>query len=544
MRRTAIAAVVLLLLAFYAFLTGTAGAQSAGDQAGWMGAVEELLRRGQELESNRRWADALIHYEDALRQFPTAEALERRFEVSRLHYDLGRRYADASFCDAVGRLGTTEAFNVYAEVLLKIQAHYVQTPTWKNLVERGLTDLDIAIGDPRFVERNMPQATPAAVEAFRREVRAVMANRPVVTRSEATDAVAQAARLAQYRLGLPPAALILEFACGATNTLDPYSAYLTPAQLAEVYSQIEGNFVGLGVELKAQDGALQVVRVISGSPAQKNGIRAGDRIVAVGDRQTGDYSTEQAANFLQGEVGTTVEVTVVTPGQEPRRLAVRRERIEVPSVDEVRMLDSGRGIAYLKLVCFQKTTCRDLDAALWQLHREGMRSLIVDLRGNPGGLLTTSVEVVDKFLQQGVIVTTRGRNTQEDFTYTAREEGTWRVPLVVLIDQESASAAEIFAGAVRDHRRAVVIGTRSYGKGSVQGIFPLNLSQGGVRLTTARFYSPGGRPYNRVGVEPDIQVRQVLKPATTPVGLSALPPEDAVLTAALQQAAAQAGPQR
>jgi carboxyl-terminal processing protease len=138
--------------------------------------------------------------------------------------------------------------------------------------------------------------------------------------------------------------------------------------------------------------------------------------------------------------------------------------------------------------------------------------LIVDLRANPGGLLVTSVEAVDRFIEQGVIVSTRGRDVREGFTYSAHVPGTWRVPLAVMIDQDSASAAEIFAGAIRDHRRGVIVGSKSYGKGSVQGIFPLSGSRSGMRLTTAKFYSPNGQPYSLIGVKPDIQVQTVAKP--------------------------------
>ena len=164
------------------------------------------------------------------------------------------------------------------------------------------------------------------------------------------------------------------------------------------------------------------------------------------------------------------------------------------------------GVGYFKLTCFQKTTARDLDAALWKLHRDGMRSLVIDVRGNPGGLLVSAVEVVDRFVDRGIIVSTRGRIAQEDYTYSAHEQGKWRVPLVVLIDQDSASAAEIFAGAIRDHHRGTIVGVRSFGKGSVQGIFPLDGSNAGMRLTTAKFYSPNGSPFSGVGVEPDVVV--------------------------------------
>ena len=168
----------------------------------------------------------------------------------------------------------------------------------------------------------------------------------------------------------------------------------------------------------------------------------------------------------------------MTGHEPPRHLTVRREHIDVASVNDVKILDSAAGIGYLKLTCFQKTTSRDMDAALWKLYRLGMKSLVMDLRGNPGGLLTAAVDVGDKFIDQGNIVSTHGRSAQENYVYAARTTGAWRMPLVVLIDGDSASASEIFAGAVRDHHRGVIVGVRSYGKGSVQGIFPLDIAGG------------------------------------------------------------------
>lgn len=533
MRRMAfVAAGALVYAACALFAVAAAQAPTGQERTANLG---ELLRRGQQLETERRWGDALAHYEDAVRQFPEEPSLERRFELSRLHYDLGRRYSDPTFCNCLSQLAIDQALELYNDLLLKIQAHYVDTPDWKHLVDRGMNDLDVALSEAAFVSRNLRESAYPGIDVFRDELRRTLGPRPIQNRGDAYEAARVAAVLAQARLGIAPAAVVLEFACGATNALDPYSSYLTPGQLGEVYSQIEGNFVGLGVELKAADRDLLVVRVIPNSPAQRGGILSGDRIIAVGDRLVRNFPMEQAANFLQGPAGSIAEVSVVTPGQEPRRLAIPRQRVDVPSIDDVRIVDPSQGVAYLKLVCFQKNTSRDLDLALWQLHREGMRVLIIDLRGNPGGLLSAAVDVVDKFVDRGIIVSTRGRNSQEDFTYSAREDGTWRVPLVLLIDQDSASAAEILAGAIRDHHRGTIVGVRSYGKGSVQGIFPLNVANCGVRLTTAKFYSPAGRPFSRVGVEPNVVVRQVAKPAEN--GIS--PADDAVLGAALQQAAAQ-----
>ncbi|MEM1305721.1 MAG: S41 family peptidase, partial [Planctomycetota bacterium] len=290
------------------------------------------------------------------------------------------------------------------------------------------------------------------------------------------------------------------------------------------YSQIEGNFVGLGVELKADNGALLIVRVIPNSPAERAGIRGGDRITAVDGQATASLSTDEAAGLLTGEAGTLVRVTVTSPATQTARpvdgriettarawtrdLNVRREHVDVPALEEVKIIDADYGVAYVRVPVFQKTTSRDLEASLWDLHRKGMRSLVLDLRGNPGGLLTSSVELADKFVAQGNIVSTRGRSEGEDFDYRAHRAGTWRVPLVVLIDGDSASASEIFAAAIRDNHRGSIVGDRSFGKGSVQGIFPLGYGGTGVRLTTAKFYSPNGDPISKVGVSPDIVVRR------------------------------------
>ena len=499
------------------------------------GDIAELLQSGQQLERQQRWGEALAHYEGAIRQYPDDTNLRQRFDTARLHYDLERRYSDRSFCTSVLRLSTERALELYGQVLLKIESHYVEAPDWNELVERGSANVELALGEPKFLDRNVPAHTRSAVDAFRGELRGIVATRSVNSRADARDTVASLARLAQGRLEIAPAAIVLEYLCGATNALDPYSAYLTPDQLNEVYAQIEGNFVGLGVELKAHDGDLVIQRVIPGSPAEESGVRSGDHILAIDNQPTRDLSTDQAANLLQGAEGSTVALTVAASGQSPRHMTVRRRRVEVPSVDQVGIIDSQYGIGYFKLTCFQKTTAHDLDVALWKLHREGMKSLVIDMRGNPGGLLLSAVEVADRFVERGVIVSTRGRSTREDFTYKAHQQAKWQMPLVVIIDHDSASAAEIFAGAIRDHRRGTIVGTRSFGKGSVQGIFPLDQCNAGVRLTTAKFYSPHGRPFSQIGVEPDISV-PLARVTAKPIDGRLPAVEDAMLTKAVQVA--------
>lgn len=519
-------------------LGAPAGVESSTPPLSAAAEIGSLLERGQSYEGERRWGEALTLYEDALRQFPAARELEARQQISRMHYELGRRYNDASFRHTVGTMSGRDALDLYTEVLLKIQSHYVDNPNWSQILDYSTRSFDAALSDPVFVEHHLPRTSQAQIERFRRELPGRVAGYRVTTRHAARDAVAGLARWSNEQLGMADAAVILEYTCGATTSLDPYSTFLTADQLNEVYSQIEGNFVGLGIELKAENGALLIVKVITRSPAEKSGIAANDRIVAVGGKWTRDLSTDQAANLLQGAEGTTVDVTIESPGRAARTVRIRREHVEVPSVDGVRIADRDGGVGYLKLTCFQKTTSADLDQALRDLHSQGMKSLIIDLRGNPGGLLATSVEVVDKFVERGPIVSTRGRSPQEDYQYSAHEAGTWQMPLVVLIDGDSASASEIFAGAIRDYRRGKIIGTRSYGKGSVQGIFPLARANSGLRLTTAKFYSPNNLAFSGVGVVPDIIVRQAAKPVLDSAGvpLPAAEQPDAVLQAALRAA--------
>jgi carboxyl-terminal processing protease len=496
--------------------------------------ASDWLRDGRRLEVEHRWGEALTHYEEALRQFPADGGLKQHFDSARLHYELGRRYNDRSYRDGLARMSLQDTLDLYSEVLLKLQAHYVDSPKWSELVACGARGLEVALGESSYLQTAGPRPTGPDLEKFHQEIHRTIASRSIHSRGDACQTVAVVAGLAHDRLGTEPGAVVMEFVCGAANSLDPYSSYLTPDQLTEVYSQIEGHFVGLGVELKAVDGQLAIVRIIPNSPAKRAGLREGDRIVAVGGQSTRELCTDRAANLLQGEEGTTVKLTVAGAPGATREVTLKRQRVDVPSVDEAQILDQGQGIAYLKLACFQKTTAHDLEAALWNLDRMGMKGLMIDLRGNPGGLLIAAVDSADLFLQRGAIVTTRGRNAEEDFTYTAREPGTWRVPLVVLIDQESASAAEIFAGAIRDHNRGTIVGTRSYGKGTIQGIFPLSVSNSGLRLTTAKFYSPSGYPYTGIGVEPHVVVRRVAKPigAADPASASSGP--DAALAAALQ----------
>jgi carboxyl-terminal processing protease len=471
--------------------------------------INSVLDAGRSLELSGRWADALTKYEEALHENPEDPRLQAKFDVARLHYSLEQRYDDRSFREALRTLKPQQALDQYNDLLEKIDAHYYTQPPWQDITKRGASAMDIALQNENFLRNQGVRVRGQQIDQLRTEIAQLPSKYAIRSSRDASSVALQIARVARQRVGLSETATLLEFTSAAAGGLDHYSAFLTADQLRDIYSQIEGNFVGLGVELKADNGALLIVHVIPRSPAQKAGIREGDRIVAVDGQATSALSTDEAASLLTGAEGSMVRVTINTAGQAPRDLNVRRESVEVPSLEDVKIVEPATGVAYIRIPAFQKTTPTDLENALWDLHKQGMHSLIIDLRGNPGGLLTASVEVADKFIADGGIVSTRGRSEPENFSYQAHRPGTWRVPLVVLIDGDSASASEIFAGAIKDSGRGKIVGTRSYGKGSVQGIFPLGKSGTGARITTAKFYSPLGHPISNVGVTPDIDVRNV-----------------------------------
>jgi carboxyl-terminal processing protease len=495
-----------------------------------------VFEKGSRLEVERKWAEALSFYEEHLRQHPDRTDLKQRVVLSRAHYDVARRYGDESYTTALARLSERESLSIYDEVLMKIQANYVHQPRWQQLIETGLTTLEVALTEQAFMQRNLPKMPPEQLGALQRDLRQLLAGRTATDRHQVLSHVQSIGVTLRTRYGLPLQAVVMEFTSGAAAALDEYSSFLTGGQMDEVFSQIEGNFVGLGIELKTEPVGLLIVSTIADGPAAQGGIKKGERIVAVDSKSIHDTSPDTLADMLRGSEGSLVQVVVHDAQDQPRTMRLTRRRVEVPSVTDVKMLDSAAGIGYFKLTSFQKTTSRDVDSALWNLHGQGLRHLIVDLRGNPGGLLKASVDVADKFVMDGLIVATRGRSAREDFDHRGQVAGTWRVPLVVLIDHDSASASEIFAGAIRDHQRGTVVGVTSYGKGSVQGIFPLAAANVGVRLTTAKWYTPSGQAISGQGVAPHIQVQTAAKPvvdsATQAAQLAG--GDDVILTAGLQ----------
>lgn len=475
--------------------------------------IDAIVAAGREYERAGKWAEALTLYQQALKSYPNSTALKQRRAITRIHFELERRYADNNFVKTIRSANANNALNLYSEVLLKIESYHVDKPDWDSLLRHGLASLEIAITDNKFRSNHLSKINDAQINEMVTWLRNAPKKYSVRNRQDAYVVASNAARTASAKLGLPIGITCYEFISGAIVALDPYSSFLSQTQYGETMSQIEGNFVGLGVELKTSDNQLEIVGVIPNGPAGQAGIVGGDLIRSVDNQSVEKVGSEKAADMLRGVQGSLVAIEVESPDGQRRSLKLRRQRVVIPSVESVRIVDPEAGIGYIRITNFQKTTTSDFDRALWSLQRKGMKSLIVDVRGNPGGLLNASVEIADRFISSGVIVSTQGRNPLEDFVHRAKNPGTWRVPLVVLVDENSASASEIFAAAIADHGRGIIVGERSYGKGSVQGIFPLNISGGGIRLTTAKFYSPNGTEISQRGVMPNVNVEVAAKPA-------------------------------
>ncbi len=291
---------------------------------------------------------------------------------------------------------------------------------------------------------------------------------------------------------------------GMLSELDVHSVWLDADEFRNVEEQASGRYGGLGIRIAVQDDHLRVIDAIGDSPARRAGLQPGDRIIAIDDEALTPDNTSMATTWLRGTPGTDVALTVERDGEDdPMRIALRREIIHRSSVS-VEQLPGG--YASIRIRQFQQNTARELDDILANLQRqaEPPAGLVLDLRDNPGGMLHTAVAVADRFLASKLVVYTESRNSAENLSLsTSPAERLKGVPMIVLVNRGSASASEIVAGALQDHGRAVILGEKTYGKGSVQTVWPL-VNGGGIRLTTARYFTPSGRAIEAMGIEPDV----------------------------------------
>ncbi len=295
---------------------------------------------------------------------------------------------------------------------------------------------------------------------------------------------------------------------GMVETLDPHSSFMTPDLFKEMEIETKGEFGGVGIEITIKDGLLTVISPIEGTPAFNAGIKAGDKIIAIDGKSARNISITEAVKKIRGPKGTKVTLTIIRKGlKEPKDFVITRAIIKIKSV-KYKLLDNN--YAYIKIIQFQENTADLLDEAINKLRKNSkeLKGIILDLRNDPGGLLDQAIKVTDRFIDSGLIVYTDGRKENQKMKFYAHKGGLkiLDIPMIVLVNSGSASASEIVAGALQDYGRGVILGTPTFGKGSVQTIIPLS-DGSGLRLTTAKYYTPSGRSIHGKGIIPDIIVK-------------------------------------
>ena len=292
---------------------------------------------------------------------------------------------------------------------------------------------------------------------------------------------------------------------GMLQSLDPYSSYMSPEAFQNMSRDTKGEFGGLGIEITMESGLVKIITPIEGTPADKAGVQAGDYIVKIEDKQVKGMTLLDAVKLMRGKVGTSLEITVRRPEVEGEiKFNITRAIIKIREVSA----EVKNNIGYIRLRAFNEQSHNQLIKQLKKISNNKIQGYILDLRNNPGGLLSQAIKITETFLDGGEIVSTRGRDKNDIRIFNAKKgDKINNKPLIVLINQGSASASEIVSGALKDHKRAILLGEKSFGKGSVQSIIPLK-NRGGLRLTTAKYYLPSGESIHEKGVEPDITVKR------------------------------------
>lgn len=412
------------------------------------------------------------------------------------------------------------------EALGNAQSNYYKDVNYNQLLKGGLNAMRIFVTTPglekAFESLGDPQKTQTFLDVIDAQLRDL--DDRVITQRAAEMMLDEIRQTNATTLDLPDEVLINEFADGAFSTLDPFSSMIWPSDMEEFRTSTQGEFSGVGISIQEVDGQIKVVTPLEDSPALKAGIRAGDIITQIDGKSAKGITTLQAKRQITGPTGTKVTLQIRSPDDTVKEFTLTRQTIKVASIKGwihlpgggwEYFIDDDNRIAYLRLTSFTKESANELSRALDEIQSKNARAIILDLRSNPGGLLTAATEVADKFLERGKIVSTQslrdnaGPETRID---AHRSHDDVKIPMVVLVNQYSASASEIVSGALRDQKRATVIGERTFGKGSVQMLFPLDRQSAFLKLTTSHYYLPNGKCIHREenatewGVDPDLLV--------------------------------------
>lgn len=445
---------------------------------------EKMLREAAELEKKGDWRGAgEIYWRILGRDKQAAAAIRQKYLLCLRHVRLTSRHTDSDYRKRVQDLPLSRALTAYLETLGKLQANYVDKDKidLMALYRHGIDELTIALNDPTFRQSYLADTESDAILEFAAKLKSTWGKEAFRLAADVRRAVKEIALSAQSALALKPSIVVMEFVCGACNALDERTGFLPPG---EEYTTHVGQLNSLGVIVARNDNLLFVEKVQAGSWASQMGFRPGDRVILKNRKDDKD------------EIGPLTELDLLSRGETSARTIKLPDSLASVFVDpEVTM----EGIAYVQIAGFTKTTLEELDKALLELKMRGMQALVLDLRGNPGGLFPVAVQVAERFLPEGIIVSTQGQTSRTFESHSGMSA--LNIPLYVLVDNDTASAAEVVAGALKENGRAKLIGLPTYGKGTIQTVLQLT-DAGGVRITLARFFTPLGQPYNGVGITP------------------------------------------
>ncbi len=489
--------------------------------------VDELRKQAVGFEERHDWLEACRVYDEILRRDRRRDDIREAYQRCLRRYHIVHRHRDKVYRQALTRVTPAQALEMYEQVLETIARVYVERPktTPEALFRQGVEELRLALEEPVFLEEYFPGTPRDTIDAFKTKLDD-WRQRKIGNRGEARDQVRAIGRTAQ-QMGVGPRPVLLtvialEFLGGACNALDEYTFFLTPGYFREVQTSLRGRLVSIGVELAVVDGHLEISRVYPRSPASEANLMPHDHILRINGQAADTLPAEIAAERLRGKTGTEVELDVFSPSRMTRWTPkLTRRPVIAPSVEfdlKTLLVDLGDGmtgavpIGRLRIFCFQESTLQEVKEALARLQTDGMKMLILDLRGNPGGLFKSAVQVAELFLPEGIIVVSQSHALPRDKRLTGaikvESMNPLLLPMVVVIDGETASSAEVLAGALKENGRATLIGQTTFGKGSIQCIIPLekppfDKMPGGIRITVAKLLSPSWQPYSGQGIQPD-----------------------------------------
>ncbi len=491
---------------------------------------DELLKQAQACEKNHDWRGACCIYDELLHRNREDARLRQAYQRCLRRYRIVGRHQDKLYRTALERLTPAQALDLYVHVLETIDRVYTERHKSNPaaLFAQGLEELRLAFEEPIFTREYFSAVALEKLGSFRKKLDE-WRQRKIADRSEAREQVGAIGRTAQQICsgGRPIllTVITLEFLSGACNALDEYTFFLTPGHYREVQAGLRGRLVSIGVDLEMIDEQLVIRRVYPRSPAERAGLRLHDRIVRIEGQSAYDLTVERAAELLRGKSGTPVRLEIVpfdSLDGEIRFIEIKRAAVMVPSVESEFLpepftfdLEGGMKVAYrigkLTINYFQESTLQEVKDALTWLQANDMKVLILDLRQNPGGLFRSAVEVAEMFLPEGIIVVSQShflKDRKLSGTIRAEHPDALLIPMVVLIDGETASAAEVLAGALKDNGRAKLVGQPTFGKGTLQWVIQLDKPYfermpAGIRITVAKLLSPHWQPYSGKGVEPN-----------------------------------------